>query len=61
MVAPDSLALVTANPISPTVSGGTKIYGEASGENTLEGGAKGTPDAIAQQLEKLEIRFRERG
>ena len=33
--------------------GATKIYGEASGSNTLEGRAKATADAIAEQ----QIRF----
>ena len=40
------------------VVGATKIYGEASGSNTLEGRAKATDDEIAQQLK---IRFRDRG
>ena len=38
--------------------GATKIYGEASGSNTLEGRAKATADAIAAELK---IRFRARG
>jgi len=35
-----------------------KIYGEASGKNKLEGRAKATADAIAEQLK---IRFQDRG
>jgi hypothetical protein len=58
MVAPAAIAIATGNPLGVIVMGGTKIYGEASGKNTLEGRAKATADAIAEQLK---IRFRERG
>jgi hypothetical protein len=58
MVAPAALAIATGNPIGVIVMGGAKLYGEASGRNTLEGRAKATADAIAEQLK---IRFRERG
>jgi Domain of unknown function (DUF4410) len=58
MVAPAAVAIATGNPIGVIVMGGAKIYGEASGKNTLEGRAKATADAIAKQLK---IRFRERG
>ena len=58
MVAPAAVAIATGNPIGVIVMGGAKIYGEASGKNTLEGRAKSTADAIAEQLK---IRFRERG
>ena len=58
MVAPAAVAIATGNPIGVIVMGGAKIYGEASGKNTLEGRAKATADAIAEQLK---IRFRERG
>jgi hypothetical protein len=40
------------------VVGGYKIYGEASGKNTLKGRAKATADAISEQLK---IRFQDRG
>ena len=40
------------------VVGGAKLYGEASGRNSLEGRAKATADAIAGQLK---IRFQDRG
>ena len=58
MVVPAAVAIATANPIGVIVMGGAKIYGEASGKNTLEGRAKATADKIAEQLK---IRFRERG
>ena len=40
------------------VSGGMKIYGEASGSSKLEGRAKATAKEIAKQLES---RFRDEG
>jgi Domain of unknown function (DUF4410) len=58
MIVPAAVALATANPIGLIVVGGAKIYGEASGKNTLEGRAKATADAIAEQLK---IRFQDRG
>ena len=58
IIAPGAVAIATGNPLGLIVVGATKIYGEASGSNTLEGRAKATADAIAEQLR---IRFRERG
>ena len=58
IIAPSAVAIATSNPIGLIVVGATKIYGEASGSNTLEGRAKATADAIAEQLK---IRFRNRG
>jgi len=58
MVAPAAVAIATGNPIGLIVVGGMKVYGEASGKNTLEGRAKTTADAIAEQLK---IRFQDRG
>ena len=58
MFVPAAVAIATGSPIGLLVVGGAKIYGEASGKNTLEGRAKATADAIAEQLK---IRFRERG
>jgi len=58
MIVPAAVAIATANPIGLIVVGGAKIYGEASGRNTLEGRAKATADAIAEQLK---IRFQDRG
>lgn len=58
MVVPAAVAIATANPIGLIVVGGVKVYGEASGRNTLEGRAKATADAIA---EELRVRFQDRG
>lgn len=58
MIAPSAVAIATGNPIGLIVVGGMKVYGEASGRNTLEGRAKATADAIA---EELKLRFRDRG
>jgi hypothetical protein len=58
MVVPAAVAIATGSPIGLIVMGGAKVYGEASGKNTLEGRAKATADAIAEQLK---IRFRDRG
>jgi hypothetical protein len=55
---PAAVAIASGNPIGLIVVGGLKIYGEASGRNTLEGRAKATADAIADQLK---IRFEDRG
>jgi len=58
MIAPSAVAIATGNPIGLVVVGVMKVYGEASGRNTLEGRAKATADAIAEQLK---VSFRERG
>jgi hypothetical protein len=58
MVMPAAVAIATGNPVGLVVMGGIKIYGEASGKNTLEGRAKATADAISEQLK---IRFQNRG
>jgi hypothetical protein len=58
MVVPAAVAIATGNPIGLIVVGGMKIYGEASGKNTIEGRAKATADAIAEQLK---VRFQDRG
>jgi Domain of unknown function (DUF4410) len=58
IVVPAAMTIATGNPIGLIVVGGAKIYGEASGRNTLEGRAKATADEIAEQLK---IRFQERG
>ncbi|HMP83787.1 MAG TPA: DUF4410 domain-containing protein [Verrucomicrobiota bacterium] len=50
--------IVTGNPVGLIVSGGMKVYGEASGSSKIEGRAKKTAQEIAQQLE---IRFKEQG
>jgi hypothetical protein len=58
IAAPAAIAIATGNPVGLIVVGGMKIYGETSGRNTLEGRAKATADAIAEQLR---IRFQDRG
>ena len=58
MVMPAAVAIATGNPVGLVVMGGIKIYGEASGKNSLEGRAKATADAISEQLK---IRFQNRG
>ena len=55
---PAAVALATANPLGLIVVGGMKVYGEASGKNTLEGRAKATAEKIAEQLK---LRFQDRG
>jgi hypothetical protein len=40
----------TANPIGLVVGGAIKATGEATGAATIEGSAKRTADAIAEQL-----------
>jgi hypothetical protein len=58
MVVPAAVAIASGNPIGLIVVGGLKVYGEASGRNTLEGRAKATADTISQELR---IRFQDRG
>jgi hypothetical protein len=55
---PAAVAIASGSPVGLIVVGGMKIYGEASGRNTLEGRAKATADAISEQLK---IRFQDRG
>jgi hypothetical protein len=50
--------LATANPVGLIVSGGMKVYGEASGSSKVEGRAKSTAKEIADVLKK---RFQEQG
>ncbi len=50
--------LITGSPVGLIVGGGMKIYGEASGNATVEGRAKATGKEIADQLK---IRFKEEG
>jgi hypothetical protein len=57
-VVPAAVAIASGNPVGLIVVGGAKIYGEVSGKNTLQGRAKATADAIAEQLK---IRFQDRG
>lgn len=48
----------TANPVGLIVSGGMKVYGEASGSSRIEGRAEQTAKEIATVLEE---RFRDQG
>jgi len=50
--------LATSNPAGLIVSGGMKVYGEASGSSTIEGRANDTADEIAKALKQ---RFEEQG
>ena len=50
--------LVTGSPVGLIVSGGMKVYGEASGSAKIEGRAKATAKEIADVLKK---RFQEEG
>lgn len=58
VIVPAAVTIATGNPIGLIVVGGTKVLGEASGRNALEGRAKATADTIAEQLK---IRFQDRG
>ncbi len=42
--------IVTANPVGLIVGGGVKAYGEASGRSGVEGRARATAKAIAEEL-----------
>lgn len=50
--------IATANPAGLIISGGMKVYGEASGNSKVEGRAKATAKEIATQLKK---RFQQQG
>ena len=52
VAAPLVILAATANPIGLVVGGAAKVYGEASGSDTIEGAAKRTADEIAAQLRK---------
>ena len=56
--APATVAIASGNPIGLIVSGGMKIYGEASSSAKLEGRAKATAQEIAEQLK---TRFEQQG
>jgi hypothetical protein len=57
-IVPAAVTIATGNPIGLIVVGGLKVAGEATGRTGLEGRAKATADAIAEQLR---IRFQDRG
>ena len=50
--------IITGSPVGLIVSGGMKVYGEASGSATIEGRAKKTAKEIA---DRLKSRFKEEG
>lgn len=56
--APAAVAIATGSPIGLIVTGGMKIYGEASGSSQLEGRAKATAKEIA---DVLKTRFEQEG
>jgi len=58
LVVPLAVVAATANPIGLIVMGGYKAYGEVSGKTKIEGAAKRTAEAIAEQLQ---VRFKEQG
>jgi hypothetical protein len=47
---PAAVLAATANPIGLVVGGAAKVYGEATGSDTIEGAAKRSADEIAAQL-----------
>lgn len=52
VVVPLIVTVATANPIGLAVGGAVKAQGELSGRTTIEGTAKRTADAIAEELRK---------
>ena len=50
--------IATANPIGLIVSGGTKIYGEATGSAKIEGRAKAVAKEVAEQIK---LRLQQQG
>lgn len=58
MVLPLGVLAATGNPIGLVVMGGAKVAMEATGRSRIEGAAKQTAEAIADQLR---IRFKEQG
>jgi hypothetical protein len=50
--------IATVNPVGLAVSGGTKLYGEATGSSKIEGRAKATAEEI---LKQLKARFQQQG
>lgn len=58
LIVPIAVVAATANPIGLIVMGTAKVAGEVTGRNKLEGAAKRTAEAIAEQLQ---VRFKEQG
>jgi len=57
-VVPIAVFAATSNPIGLIVMGSAKVAGEVTGRNAIEGTAKRTAKAIAEQLQ---VRFKKRG
>ncbi len=50
VLVPAAVTVATANPVGLVVGGAVKVAGEATGSETLEGAAKRTAKAIAEEL-----------
>ena len=50
LVVPLAVLAATANPIGLVVMGTTKVAGEMTGRNKIEGAAKRTAEALGEQL-----------
>jgi hypothetical protein len=50
LIVPLAVVAATANPIGLIVGGAAKVYGQASGSDTIEGMGKRTAKTIAEQL-----------
>jgi len=58
IVVPLTVMVTTGNVIGPVLMGGAKVAMEATGKTKIEGAAKQTAEAIADQLR---LRFKEQG
>ena len=58
LIVPLAVLAATSNPLGLIVMGGVSVYGEVSGRTKIEGAAKRTAKAIADQLR---VRFKEQG
>jgi len=52
MLVPLAVVAATANPIGLVVGGAAKVYGEESGDDTIEGAAERTAEEISAQLKQ---------
>jgi len=55
---PIAMTIATGNPVGLIVMGGSKVYGEVSGKTEMEGPAKDTAKAIADQAR---VKFKKHG
>ena len=58
LIVPLAVVAATANPIGLIIGGGAKIYGQASGSDTIEGMGKRTAKTIA---DRLRVGFKRQG